>query len=326
MPRVELRGHQIHYQQLGQGPDVLLIHGLFCNIAFWWFHVAPRLAETSRVTALDLRGHGFSGMPEAGYRAIDLADDVRALMDYLQIPSAHVIGHSFGGAVALALAALHPGRVARLTLADVWVPSLQQLAPLGGGPGWPVLRRRLAARGIVVDARMPRVAQALYEELLGEDDEATAEAASADFSEVGQQVNLTVPGGFDATAGSVRPALLRGALQFGPGPDGRPTRTMRRWQMLMHQTAARRELHDPTGLEPEHLSRIVPPTDIVYGERSRYRPSGEALRRLLPVTRTINVPNTGHFFPLLHPEALIDAASAPAALPGAASHGSETLA
>lgn len=304
MPRIVLRGNQIHYQQLGRGPDVLLIHGLFCNIAFWWFHVAPRLAETRRVTALDLRGHGFSGMPAAGYRAVDLADDVVALMDHLQMSEAHVIGHSFGGAVALALAALHPERVSRLTLADVWVPSLQRMAPLGGGPGWPVLRRRLAARGIVVDAQMPRVAQALYEELLADDDDAdpVAEPAAAPAE------GAPAP---DIPAPALRPALLRGALQFGPGPDGRPTRAMRRWQMLMQQTAARRELNDPAGLEPERLRRIARPIDLVYGARSRYRPSGDALRRLLPAARPILVPDAGHFFPLLNPEALIAAASAP---------------
>lgn len=301
VPRIELREHLVHYQQIGQGPDVLLIHGLFCNIAFWWFHVAPRLAESRRVTAFDLRGHGFSGMSDAGYRAIDLAEDVTALMDHLRIARTHVIGHSFGGAVALALAVEHPERVSRLTLADVWVPSLQQLAPLSEGPGWPALRGRLAARGIVVDGDMPKVAQALYEEILGEEDDPEKDAP-----------NEAPPGQELASR------LLRGALQFGANPDGSPTRAMRRWQRLMELTAARRELHDPTGLEPERLRGISRPADLIYGARSRYRPSGEALERLLPSARRVSVPDAGHFFPLLKPEALLEAvteARPPQALP-----------
>ena len=118
MPRVKLRDNTMHYQQIGSGPDVILIHGLFCSIAFWWFRVAPALAEHHRVTALDLRGHGFSGISPDRYRAVDLAKDVVALMDHLKIDRAHVIGHSFGGAVGVALASTRPERISQLTLAD----------------------------------------------------------------------------------------------------------------------------------------------------------------------------------------------------------------
>jgi len=150
MPRANLRGHTIHFQQTGQGPDIVLIHGLFCNIAFWWFRVAPKLAEKHRVTALDLRGHGFSAMSGDGYRAVDLAEDVVALMGHLGIVDAHVIGHSFGGAVALAVAAQHPERVNKLTLADAWVPSMQSMPQLNDSEAWTKLQARLAKRGIVV--------------------------------------------------------------------------------------------------------------------------------------------------------------------------------
>jgi len=56
MPRAALGEITVHYQQIGAGPDLVLIHGLFCNLAFWYLTVAPKLAETFRVTVYDLRG------------------------------------------------------------------------------------------------------------------------------------------------------------------------------------------------------------------------------------------------------------------------------
>ncbi|KAJ55417.1 hypothetical protein ACMU_12025 [Actibacterium mucosum KCTC 23349] len=268
----------IHYQQTGQGPDIVLVHGLFCNIAFWWFRVAPKLAETHRVTALDLRGHGFSAMSGEGYRATDLGADVVALMQHLDIKDAHLIGHSFGGAVALAAAVQAPDLVTRLTLADAWVPALQAMPPLNDGAAWQRLRARLSARGIEVEGEMPRVAQAFFEEMLdAEDDGAGA-------------------GGAGAFAG----------IQAGNGRQ-RPTRAMRRWRELMERTPANRQFRDPGGLGPLELARVSRPVDLVYGGRSRYLKSRDGLMRLLPQARRIEVPNAGHYFPLLRPDAFLGA-------------------
>lgn len=284
MPRATLRDHVIHYQQAGRGPDIVLIHGLFCNIAFWWFRVAPKLAETHRVTALDLRGHGFSAMSSAGYRAVDMAADVAALMDHLGIRQAHVIGHSFGGAVALALAARDPAKVQRVTLADAWVPSIQTSAPLADEAGWHRVQARLSARGIHLQGDLPRVAQGFFEELL---DSAEAEGSAA--------------GG--ALAG---PAM-------GPmgGQMGQPSRALRRWRDLMERTSAHRELHDPAGLGDAHLRRVEQPVDLIYGARSRYLANRDGLKALLPRRRVVMVPEAGHFFPLLRPEAFLQALNPP---------------
>lgn len=129
MPRITLRNHKVHFQQMGSGPDIVLIHGLSCHIAFWWFHVAPHLSKTHRVTAVDLRGHGFTGMTESGYRPCDLAADVEALLAHLGVAKARILGHSFGGAVASALTTLQPDCVSELILADAWLPSLQPVPP-----------------------------------------------------------------------------------------------------------------------------------------------------------------------------------------------------
>ncbi|WP_424973625.1 alpha/beta fold hydrolase [Dinoroseobacter sp. S124A] len=284
MPRASLRGQTIHYQQVGTGPDVVLIHGLFCNIAFWWFRVAPKLAETCRVTALDLRGHGFSAMSDEGYRTVDLAGDVIALMEHLGIQDAHVIGHSFGGAVALAVATLDDAKVRRLTLADAWVPSLQAMPPLSDTSAWPALQKRLRARGIVIEGELPRVAHGFFEELL----ETDADGAN------GQ------PGGFGDAA-------VLSAMPVSTGAKRRPSRAMRRWRELMARTNAHEEMHDQRGLEEEKIRLVRRPVDLIYGSRSRYLKTRDGLERLMPDTTTVTVPNAGHFFPLLKPDALLHA-------------------
>lgn len=278
MPRVDLRGHTIHYQQIGQGPDLILVHGLFCNIAFWWFRVAPKLAETHRVTAFDLRGHGFSGMPSAGYRAVDLADDIVALMDHLHIARAHVLGHSFGGAVSLALAVRHPDRVAKLTLADAWVPSVQAVPPLTENSAWPALRARLMARRIEIEGEPPLVAQSFFEELLD-----TAPSGAHD------------PG-------------MAGALGIAPGRgQRRPSRALRRWGELMERTSAHAEFQDPAGLATDSIGRVDRPVRLIYGARSRYLDSRDGLAGLLPNRDVITLPDAGHYFPILRPEAFLTA-------------------
>lgn len=168
MPRIILRNHKVHYQQMGKGSDIVLIHGLSCHIAFWWFHVAPQLAKTHRVTGVDLRGHGFTSMTESGYRPCDLAEDVECLLEHLGIEEAQIVGHSFGGAVATALTTKRPDLVKELTLADGWLPSLQPVPPLLSEGDWNATLSRARARGITVDANMPLVVRGLYKEVLDE--------------------------------------------------------------------------------------------------------------------------------------------------------------
>lgn len=272
MPRIAISGHTIHYQQAGAGGDIVLIHGLLGNIAFWWFSLVPHLTKTHRVTALDLRGHGFSAVTPSGYRAVDLADDVAALMAGLNISNAHLVGHSFGGAVSLALAARKPELVGRLTLADAWLPSAGPL-PRAARP-WSETRQRLMARGIEVEQDMPHAAQGLFEELLD------------------APVGVGQGGGI---------AMLGGS-----------SRAVRRWRELMKATSAYREIMDPAGLSPMELRRIRTPTHILSGARSRYRQNAAVLSRLLPNRTQAVIPGAGHYFPLLRPQAMLSAMALPA--------------
>ena len=112
MPVAVVGGIRVNYLQLapdaGAAEDLVMVHGLATNLAFWYAPYATELAKRYRVTLYDLRGHGRSETPPAGYRAADLARDLRGLLDHLDIRRAHVLAHSFGGVVALNLACADP--------------------------------------------------------------------------------------------------------------------------------------------------------------------------------------------------------------------------
>lgn len=106
----------IRYRDFGRGQPVVLIHG-FSRSLEDWAGTADSLALDHRVIALDLRGAGMSTTftdPARYGRA--MADDVIRLLDELDIPRAHLAGHSMGALVAANLAARQPARVATATL------------------------------------------------------------------------------------------------------------------------------------------------------------------------------------------------------------------
>ena len=108
---------QLHFKQLGQGEPLVLLHGLFGH-SDNWFGVAPKLAEKFHVFMPDLRNHGHSPHhPEMDYPL--MAADVEKFFAAQKIESAHVIGHSMGGKVAMRTALLHPDAVERLLVADI---------------------------------------------------------------------------------------------------------------------------------------------------------------------------------------------------------------
>ena len=110
MPKLNANGLNFHYQQAGAGPDVVLIHGVTGDLSIWFLCEAMGvLARSFRVTAFDLRGHGYSDVPRDGYTSADQAGDVLAIMDALEIDRAMLVGHSFGAVIAMHAAVLYPG-------------------------------------------------------------------------------------------------------------------------------------------------------------------------------------------------------------------------
>ncbi|QID16942.1 acetoin dehydrogenase dihydrolipoyllysine-residue acetyltransferase subunit [Nitrogeniibacter mangrovi] len=113
---VEVDGRRIRYLKRGEGDQTLiLIHGFGGDLNNWLFNHEP-LAAGRTVYALDLPGHGESAK-DVGDGSVDtLAKTVLGFMDALDIGSAHLAGHSMGGAVSLAIAEAAPARVDSLTL------------------------------------------------------------------------------------------------------------------------------------------------------------------------------------------------------------------
>lgn len=110
-------GVTLNYYDQGKssGVPVIFLHGVTDS----WRAFEPvldRLPDTIRALAISQRGHGASSKPADGYRYADMAGDLAALMDALNLPSAVIVGHSMGASVAQRFAADNPSRVAGLVL------------------------------------------------------------------------------------------------------------------------------------------------------------------------------------------------------------------
>ena len=112
---VSLHGHRIVYRTAGDGPPLLLLHGITSSAATWK-DVIPQLAESHTVIAPDLLGHGQSAKPLGDYSLGAYASGIRDLLGLLKVESATVVGHSLGGGVAMQFAYLFPDRCNRLVL------------------------------------------------------------------------------------------------------------------------------------------------------------------------------------------------------------------
>jgi pimeloyl-ACP methyl ester carboxylesterase len=115
----DANGIKTNYLEAGTGDPVVLIHGSGPGVTSYanWRLVLPALAENFRVLAPDMVGFGFSERPaNIEYGVQTWADQVVGLMDTLELPKAHLVGNSFGGAIALRIAAQHPDRVGKLVL------------------------------------------------------------------------------------------------------------------------------------------------------------------------------------------------------------------
>lgn len=108
-----VNGIQIWYAEFGQGEPVILLHGGLANANYWGNQV-PALAKSYRVIVMDSRGHGRSTRDNRPFGYDLMASDVLALMDYLQIGKAAIIGWSDGAILGLDIAIHHPERITKL--------------------------------------------------------------------------------------------------------------------------------------------------------------------------------------------------------------------
>ena len=274
MPRACIGGVDLHFQRFGRGPEIVLLHGLTANLAFWHPAVVSGLAEEFSITLLDFRGHGRSAIAPSGYTTRALAGDVVALLDHLGVERARLIGHSYGGAVALHAAVLAPDRVAGLVLADARVRALQPGSGLADWEEWPRVEARLAAHGIAIPPG----------------------ALAEDLGVLLHLARLRVSGRLDGIDfGAVFVPFARG----GRG-------AAQRWLDVVGATSAPAEFADVAGLTAGAIAAVSAPVLGVYGERSHCRPTLDALRALLPGMATAVVEGVGHFHPVLRPERFLD--------------------
>jgi pimeloyl-ACP methyl ester carboxylesterase len=150
-------GIELHVEELGEGPPVIMLHGLLVgNMTTWYWTAAPELAKSHRVILFDLRGHGLSQRAAKGYDVGRITSDLESLVLRMTDEPVSMVGHSYGAVVALTFALRHPNRVKKLALVEAPLPP-SSLTELDGflGAGQDVmldalplqLRATVAARG-----------------------------------------------------------------------------------------------------------------------------------------------------------------------------------
>jgi pimeloyl-ACP methyl ester carboxylesterase len=263
---------KISYRQVGTGPDVILIHGLAANCAFWQMDLIAPLSASHRVTIYDLRGHGYSEMTESGYRPPEMADDLLSLMDQLAIGKATLVGHSFGGDVALNFITKYPQRVENLVLADTRVHVMQ---PSNYARDWPNATEaipKLHELGLNIPEDEKDSGIWLLEQL-----------AKPEWR-------------------AIRHKLKGSPLYMPFGPWGGGGRSADKWLQLLETTQARQDFASIAGPSEEQIRRIEQKVLVYYGSHSTLQASFAGLQRLLPHCTSLVAQNGGHFFPLSQPK------------------------
>lgn len=276
MAKAVVNGITVHYQVKGTGPDVVLVHGITSCLAQWYLEILPALAARHRVTAYDLRGHGLSDVTPSGYTSGALACDLLALLDHLEIERASLVGHSFGGAVALHVALMQPARIRAVALLDVGLPCLRHLRVLADWEGWQTHGRALAPFGITLDRLLEIDSREDVSEFI--------------------KLSLAVP---------FQSGLRKGLTPMTP-----------RLRRLLEETRVGSEFREIDGLTEERLASIETPVLAVYGGVSPYRKMAEHLSRLLPRCRHELIAGTDHFYAVEDPALVVARVSPFLADPG----------
>ncbi len=119
MPFANVNGIKMYYEERGSGPPLLLIMGITAPGSVWERHVAYWEKEYHCIL-FDNRGVGATDKPEGPYTTAQMADDSAALLEYLGIDQASIVGVSMGGAIALQLAIRHQKAVKSMVLMCPW--------------------------------------------------------------------------------------------------------------------------------------------------------------------------------------------------------------
>ncbi len=114
---------KLHYEDIGQGKPVVLIHGWPLSHEMWEYQMLALMENNYRVIAYDRRGFGKSDRPKSGYDYDTLADDLKAILDGLDLKDVTLIGFSMGGGEVIRYMSRHAGaRVSKVVLISTVVP------------------------------------------------------------------------------------------------------------------------------------------------------------------------------------------------------------
>ena len=269
MPYLPVNGVKLNYIRTGKETDVVLVHGLASSMGFWYPGIVLPLRDHYRVTAYDLRGHGHSSVPPTGYTHMNMAADLAALVDRLGLRRFHLVGHSYGGLVAISYALRHPQRLKSLVLADV---PLNEINSTPQWPAsWPGLMELQNNLGLTINKDELYPELTLLEELAR--------------PQVRRQMSKLLPQG------------ARLPYVWGKGEG----RTAKRWLTLLNNTTARDDIR-LRQVSADDLRRIGVSTMAVYGMKSKWRSSGEILRDHLPRIEVAYIAKAGHAHPWERPE------------------------
>ena len=254
MPFVRVDGMKFYYQQSGQGPDVVLIHGITGNMAIWpLIDVIRALAADFRVTYYDLRGHGYSDTPPTGYTSADMAQDLRKLQQALGLGPSYLLGHSFGGVIALHAAVLYPEAVRGVVLSDPYFPGLRHLEnDVPRWSGWQEYKQQCARAGLEI-----------------------SDEAWFDVGDVLRQAATLTPerrAMFEKELGG--PALQR--------------------LVRLAATSCGEDVQAVAGLTAERIVSVRQPVVALYGEHSPFLATCRFLEQNLPNCKAALVPGAQH--------------------------------
>ena len=263
---VDLHGHRAIYRVAGSGPTVVLIHGMI-NSSRHWEAVAGRLAESHRVVAPDLIGHGDSATPRGDYSLGAHAASIRDLLTTIGVERATIVGHSLGGGVAMQFFYQFPQRTERLVLIS------------SGGLGHerqPAAARRRAARRL-------------------------AAAAPRRAPPPGRRDRRRAAGGCASAAAS------RGVYLEAVARALRPLQEPGSRRAFLQTLRAVIDVHGQHVSATDRLYLLGDmATLIVWGERDRTIPiaHGRAAHEAIPHCRFETLPRAAHFPHLEDPEGL----------------------
>jgi len=267
VPHLTTHGTTFYYQQTGQGPDVVLIHAVTSNLAVWMFiNMLDTLGKEFRVTAYDMRGHGLSDAPPTGYTSLDMAHDFAHIHESLNLHRAILVGHSFGGVVALHAALLHPDRVAGVILADSYFPGLAHIEPnLAESNVWQDLRATFSTAGI----------------------------------DIGNDVNFTHLFRLVADLRPEQMATVKKAM--GPA-SGRWLTGLPR----LAQTTCGREAFETAGLTAEAIASVQQSVVALYDEHTPFATTRDWLAKHLKRCTVDVVPGAKHLAPIQNAPAFVE--------------------